>query len=259
MDNDHDAGMSLSGEFKDVFLCRVQNGCEIIVNPYIDSDPDFVRTVISGELMAALLRQRGYLVLHGSCVTNGDNTIAFVGYSGWGKSTTAAFFLRHGYQLLSEDLLVVDVNKPHPAVLPGPQALKLKPDAVKMIGDDYKRLPKVYHDTNKVLQAKNGSNGEKRTPKPLSKIYLLEGCSRRKNEISHIPSNTAMVELVKHTRTIEWLTAKAFMKSHFNQCVSLLEKVPVSLLKRKLTLKALPETKQLIEEDLERSSLMSYP
>jgi len=253
MNADHDAGWSLSGEFEDVFLCRIEHGHTILVDPYPGVDPDFVRTVVSGELMAALLRQRGYLVLHGSCVTKGDNTVALIGYSGWGKSTTAAYFVNNGYRLLSEDLLVINVADLNFSVVPGPQAIKLKPDAAKMFWKDYKQFPKVYDATDKVIRLENTSSSNGITSKALQKIYLLEEKSRRKNKISDLSFNAAMVELVKHTRTIEWLNAKSFMKSHFNQCTTLLENVPISLLQRRRTLKSLPEIKWLIENDLKYS------
>src|SRR5205085_11291512 len=45
--------------------------------------------------------------LHATVVTKDGNGLALVGDSGYGKSTLAAAFLRAGYRLLTDDLLVL--------------------------------------------------------------------------------------------------------------------------------------------------------
>src|SRR5208282_821090 len=49
----------------------VRNGREITVDPLPDADPAAVRVVLLGRVMAFLLRQRGWLPLHGSGVLIG--------------------------------------------------------------------------------------------------------------------------------------------------------------------------------------------
>lgn len=244
-------GMLLAGEFEDLFICAIEGGEKITVHPYPDADMDFVRSVVTGELLAALLRQRRLLVLHGVCVTNGTHTFALVGYSGWGKSTSAAFFLKHGYTLLSEDVLAIDINKPIPEVIPGPPVLRLKPDAGNLLFEDFESFPKVYKTTVKRIYQSTAFDSKSPAPFHLDKIYLLEGEERNSNQIKALPLQEALVEMVRHSRTIKWLTDSSFMKLHFRQCTALLNQIPVSLLQRKKTLESLPEIKALIEEDLD--------
>lgn len=243
----------LSGTVPGSLSCSIKNGKTIIVNPEQQADMDFIRTVVAGELMAALLRQKGYLVLHGSCVTNDKYTIGFVGYSGWGKSTTAAYFVKNGYKLLGEDLLVLDLNDSEPRVIPGPYALKLKPHVVEALGLELSDGIKAHETTDKYIYKIPISQSDTRQPHTLHNIYFLEGVSRDSNNLVPMSNSESMVELVKHTHNMRWLVSKEYMVTHFYQCSMLLKKIRVSLLQRKRSLNLLPELRRLIETDLIKS------
>src|SRR5260370_13570117 len=70
------------------FLVRA--GREVVVDPDPGADGWALRLFLVGPVLAVLLRERGYLVLHGSAVERSGLTIAFLGPAGWGKSTLAA-------------------------------------------------------------------------------------------------------------------------------------------------------------------------
>lgn len=57
-----------------------------------------------GPILGFVLRARGILALHASCVEVDGGAVLFAGESGTGKSTTAAFFSQHGHPVLSDDL-----------------------------------------------------------------------------------------------------------------------------------------------------------
>lgn len=57
-----------------------------------------------GPILGFVLRARGVLALHASCVEVDGGAVLFAGESGTGKSTTAAFFSQHGHPVLSDDL-----------------------------------------------------------------------------------------------------------------------------------------------------------
>jgi hypothetical protein len=68
---------------------QVSHGRSIVV----DADNADDRTAalwVLGPAMGVLLQQRGVLVLHASAVTMDGGVVAFLGHSGWGKSTMAA-------------------------------------------------------------------------------------------------------------------------------------------------------------------------
>ena len=55
--------------------------------------------------MALLLYQRGFLVLHGSSIKINNGAIAFLGYRGNGKSTTAINLYKKNYPIVTDDIL----------------------------------------------------------------------------------------------------------------------------------------------------------
>ncbi len=84
---------------------HIKGGCQIIVDPRPGIDPEGLRVILLGRIMAFLLRQRGWLPLHASVVTVGPQAILFLGPSGAGKSTTAAaFHTRKRHRVISDDI-----------------------------------------------------------------------------------------------------------------------------------------------------------
>lgn len=61
-------------------------------------------TYFYGAVLGFVLRSRGVLAMHASCVANEDGAILLAGDSGAGKSTTAAALDRRGWRVVSDDL-----------------------------------------------------------------------------------------------------------------------------------------------------------
>lgn len=252
-EEENDWGNHLVGFAPDTLRFRVKYGETIEYDPDPAADMDFVQAILSGELMAALLRQRGFLVLHAACVGREGKAIAFLGDSGWGKSTTAMHFARQGYRLLCDDVLAIDVNSHPPQALPGPTRVKLAPDAGGVLVDDYDVLPEAYTGTRKRLLVPAQAH-EQEGALELQKIYVLEPISREENEIVDLPVQQAFSELVRHTRVTRLLTATEFRRAHFDQCTALMESVHMSLLRRRYSLDGLYELGQVIEADWKEPS-----
>ena len=72
--------------------------------------PVSVRHVFLDGVLPRLLCHRGRLIVHASAVCSPAGTgVAFLGGSGWGKSTLASAFHSHGYRLLADDGLELEV------------------------------------------------------------------------------------------------------------------------------------------------------
>ena len=65
------------------------------------------REVVSGPALVLALALRGTWSLHASAVTLNGRTFAFLGESGQGKSTLAAYLAGNGWQLVADDILPV--------------------------------------------------------------------------------------------------------------------------------------------------------
>ena len=53
---------------------------------------------------------RGLFVLHASSVNMNGSAIAFSGFKGYGKSTTAMAFYNQGYSVVADDYIIIDFD-----------------------------------------------------------------------------------------------------------------------------------------------------
>ena len=120
---------------------RVTNGTLIEVDPDPACTESHLGVYLMGSCMGAILHQRGFMPLHGSCVTDGSRSILITGDSGAGKSTLAAEFLSRGWKLLTDDVSAVFDVDTMPKVQSSYPSQKLWQDAL----DRYERPESDVH------------------------------------------------------------------------------------------------------------------
>ena len=239
-------GSCILGELPGAGNFLIRNGNEIIVDPVSSADESLLRSCILGSAMAVILRQRGLFVLHASCIATNDGAVAFMGNSGWGKSTLASAFHAKGYSILTDDVMAMEMTAENCMVAPSFPSVKILPDSAASIGYAFEGLPLVHSQTNKRIHQLD--NGFMQTPYPLKRIYVLGKGSQ--NEILPLPYQKAFLELVHHSRAVKALTDSEFIRTHFQQCSQLLKNVSVCYLQREWSLNALTNLVELIEQDI---------
>ncbi|BAZ11058.1 hypothetical protein NIES4071_28830 [Calothrix sp. NIES-4071] len=234
----------------------VESGRKIVVEPNPGIDQDLLRPCILGPIFAVLLRQRSYLVLHASSVAINNKAVAFLGHSGWGKSTLANAFYNQGYSLLTDDVMAIKVESNPPITFPSFPQVKLLPDAAASLGYDFEKLTSIH-----VRVAKRNNRLDQRFSQialPVKRIYVLENVAATCNEIESLSPQNALMELVRHSRATDLLTTPEFVSSHLRQCANLVKNISICRLKRKPSLDALPELVKLIEEDIAQTIFDNY-
>ena len=126
-----DTGLLMGRAFRGL----VRDGHHITVDPGDAPTPErAIRALLPG-LLAALLQQRGLLVLHASAVAREGAAVVVAGASGAGKSTLVARLLDAGWRLLSDDVVAIRLAPDGtPWVLPGPPHYRLCRDASLRLG-----------------------------------------------------------------------------------------------------------------------------
>ncbi len=76
---------------------------------YLEFDADFVRTLLNYPISCAFY-QKNIFSLHASAVAFQGKVIMFPGSALTGKSTIAAYFLKNGGQLVTEDTAVIKIS-----------------------------------------------------------------------------------------------------------------------------------------------------
>ncbi len=82
-----------------------------------------------GHALGFALTLMGEEPLHATAVEANGKCVGLLGSSGAGKSTTAAYLLGRGARLVTDDVLRVTIEGNHARVHPGPQRIKLLPEA----------------------------------------------------------------------------------------------------------------------------------
>ena len=228
--------------FKDIGVFQVRGGREIIVNPASNAKDRIIQLYIVGTVMAVLLYQRDLLVLHASAVEIDSYAVAFMGETGYGKSSTAAALISRGHGIVTDDVTSVRIDTGAVSVSPGYPQLKLSQEVATSLGYDIECLFQLQHKDGKLGYRVPGAFSQ--TPLPLKHIFLLaEGAFP---EIEPLRPQEAFLELVRHSYPTRMLQPGG--ASHFVKCTNIATKVPISRLKNPYSLSSLPDLACLVEE-----------
>lgn len=89
-----------------------------------------------------LVNTSRWVTFHSSAVTKNGKALAFMGNSGAGKSTLAYACLRRGFNLLSEDVIYVDLESDS-RIWGNATTVNLMPDTIKLFPELENRKPQV--------------------------------------------------------------------------------------------------------------------
>jgi hypothetical protein len=89
-----------------------------------------------GPVLGFVLRARGTLALHASCVRLGDGAVLVAGPAGAGKSTTAAALAARGAAVLWDDLSALSLDGDRVLAWPAFDHLRLWPDGGRVVLGD---------------------------------------------------------------------------------------------------------------------------
>jgi hypothetical protein len=116
------------------FECLVSSDGSSIAGRSIDrrGGDAFLSHLLARALSFALLRQ-GFDPLHATVVAIGQSAVAFLGDPGAGKSSLAAWLIRSGDRLLTDDLLVLSRHEADYIAHIGPPCIKLFPEIARQV------------------------------------------------------------------------------------------------------------------------------
>jgi hypothetical protein len=141
-----------------------------------------VAHTVVGQVLAYLLRRRGHALLHGSALAGEQDAFAILGPSGAGKSTLATALSRRGYQLLTDDVVVLAAKDGLWHALTGYSGLRLWPDSTEALLGEASALPPMLERSaywagfnKRYLRLRPESGAMAAEPAPLRHIFVLQG------------------------------------------------------------------------------------
>lgn len=226
-------------------IFRVIDGKEILVNPRVAINKNFLRSLILNQGMGTLLYQRNFLVLHGSSVKMNDKAVAFLGQCGDGKSTIIATLNNEGYPIISDDVLAVKLyNDGIPLLLSSYPRIKLYTDVIDYLNKDYKNYEKIHPEFEKYNFK---TNSIKLDSNPLDFIYILNKAD--KNEIQLMSPQEKLISLVKHTYH-KSMFGSIEKTQNLKQCINLSKKVVIKQLNVSHSFKEIEQLINVVEDDI---------
>ncbi len=150
-----------------------EDGCRATLQRGPAAQDDLLATSFLDNVLVALLRQRGSLVLHANTALTSRGAIAISGESGAGKSTTLTALLQQGCAMLADDITVLQVNPiGQLEVLPGIPQLNLMEDAAHNLGYDISQFPRHQWQPPKAMVPMHSQMSLH--PARLRALYLLQ-------------------------------------------------------------------------------------
>jgi len=195
------------------YLLRFHDACDFVVSrdtatvtlhPAEGSDPGLSRVLTTGGMLAFVLHLRRELVLHASAVETADGAVAFVGYSGMGKSTMAALLCAEGAQLVTDDVLRLDARDGGFVARLGATELRLRKGADSLVDRFDGRAPgrRVSADARHVLQVGDGA----RDRAPLRAVVVPQPDREpgARLAVRRLEGRVALLEMLRYPRFHGW-------------------------------------------------------
>jgi len=175
----------------------ISNGNEIRVQPEPGVEFAAVRLFLLSTPIGALLHQREILPLHGSSVEMPTGAVAFLGPSGYGKSTLAGALYRRGYPVLSDDICAIQHHASSATLLAGIPSIMLWRDSAEAAGYSEDDLRPVRNGLEKFRIRTDVGFAQKLTP--LRSIYILETHNSPKVTINPVRGRRKFELIAPHT------------------------------------------------------------
>lgn len=220
----------LTLQVKDTGQLHMTEGTRITYETVPQGNPNTLRLFLLGAGLGGILHQRKTIVLHGNCIsTDGQTGQIYVGDSGAGKSTMAAWHYHSGAKILADDLCaVVWDQQGDPWVLPSYPQIKLWRESLRLLGMNPTQFSPLHNREDKFAIPIHERFWA--TPVRLTHVYDLKPEHTEERPYSGAEKfNT----LLRNTYRYVFLSRMGMTQVYFAELMKLVDKVSVSQATRK--------------------------
>jgi len=257
-DADKSFGLRRTSEEITLWIARIgglqaRRGRELVISPTEEAEEGGFRFLVAGVGMGLILHQRGSSSLHGSAVAIDGEAVAFVGWKGMGKSTTAGIFHSRGFPVITDDVLPFMVHSESVSAIPSFPHLKLLPDTLEAaLAEDPDTHLRI--DSQSEKRARAVAEDFPKHPLPLRCIYVLDWTEHSSDlAASRITGQEACLELLRHSFALRMFRREGSTTEQLEKISQLVSRVPVRTLVRPHDLDLVGNIPPFVEEDLARN------
>jgi energy-coupling factor transporter ATP-binding protein EcfA2 len=162
--------LSLPGQAS--FVIAAAGDIKYLASP--DTDEGLLRHLLLNQVLPRYLAHTGKLLLHASAVTlPGGETVAFLGDSGYGKSTLASYCHLQGAHIVDDDCILLRSDECGASIIGGVPTLRLYPDSLRALGHDATGFERYMEDSNKQQMRLATPSLLAPGPRHLDALFLL--------------------------------------------------------------------------------------
>ena len=186
------------------------------------ADPDVVPILLGGNVVALLLGLSGKDALHASAIRLEGRTIAIVGGAGMGKSTLAAMFCSLGAELVSDDLLRVEIDRGIAYCFNGTGQIRLRAAATELAGRVNSSTTQRTYDGRIAIGVRQPTASRL----ALDALLLPRPSKRAKSlRVERLRPRDAVEQLIRYPRITGWQIVEPIQR-HFQAAIDLAKSVP---------------------------------
>jgi hypothetical protein len=226
----HSLNRSLIG-IRNVAGFEISMGRRIRIWPSLGSTRKDIEVYLFGVVWASLCHQRKTLPLHSSAVLTKNGIVGFLGNSGSGKSSLAAFMTKTGLNFVADDILPIRFAQTEPGAWPYLRRMKLRRDSIDDLSFTAAEIVSARLDKNKYFVFPTDSAADEWAA--LNRLYVLELDQRDEGiTIEPLKGADAVRAIVDHTYQYNFVRETRRLGEHLESCALVASQVPVYRVRR---------------------------
>lgn len=224
------------------------DGRRIACRPLADTSGETLETYLLAQVLSFALLKQCIEHIHCTATVVDGGAVGFLGDCGYGKSSLGAAFLKAGYPLLTDDLIVLKEEGRGFLAYPGPPKIKLFPEIARaLLGDEVTGSP-MNRFTNKLIIPLRPEQSFQNA-RPLRALFVLRPATARSRSksvtIRTLRQRGAFLPLIANTFNSK-ITEPDRLKRQFALAERLTAVIPIKSLSYPRDLAILPKVVKAI-------------
>lgn len=221
------------------------NGMAVEATPVPNVSKQTVEHLYLNQVLPLALSRQFKLALHASAIEIGNFAVAFMGFSGQGKSTLAASFATSGYRFLTDDHLQLEKGAAGYVIHPSHPSIRLWDDSRRLVMPETARAAPAVDYTPKARLLADDEVAYCDVPRPLRCMFFLGEGHTNNVSIEPVSARDAMVETAKHSFLLD-VDEREMLSHHFGQLTELAKSLKFFRLDYPRRYEALPQVRDAV-------------